>query len=742
MSRLDPPARQGKPAPVEYLAMRKAAESPRPRLTLALVFVLSSIGLVVALFSLFYVIFATSESSVLRFARDLRDETGLRLEGRVESFLDQAGRVVEQFHRGVMARTIDPQAEDLAEAERGLFSLLLANDDLGEVALTRRDGQLAVFRVSTPAGPEIITRHIYPDGQVFKSRLRNRVPGGRFDDMPWREEQGRIWKPPSDDPTFTNPAEGHPGKTIWSDLHASQIDDGRADGQRRVVVSALHGLVDENGRSDTVIRVGLLAEHLDEEVLRTAGGSMTDDHRSVFICDSIGLLITRPAVDASMTRFRGDGIEDENGDYLRFRSRRSPKQVVRVLTLVKEAGVRGSIERRGDFDLDGERYLYNLRNLDAGQDWVVGIVAPESFYLGDLDEKKNRLWGFTLGLVLAILAGGLLTLWLIRRSLATVIKTTRRMEDFCFDPDSTSSMLRETSEVLRNLEAAKTTVRSMAKYVPLTLVRKLYADREEPSLGGSPLEVTLMFTDIAGFTTIAEQTTCDELAVILGHYFGTMAAEIHAESGTIDKYIGDAVMAFWNAPLPIEDHPLHACRAALRCVAAIERLESGPSWDGRPRLFTRFGLHTAEVLVGNFGAPDRMNFTALGDGVNVAARLEGINKLYGTQVIVSETVAESVRGKIELRRLDLVAVKGKSTALEIYELLGESGAVAEEIGERARHYERAFAAYLEAEFESCIELLNDVVDDPPSLVLAARCRELIDQPPGSDWNGVFVAKSK
>jgi adenylate cyclase len=317
-----------------------------------------------------------------------------------------------------------------------------------------------------------------------------------------------------------------------------------------------------------------------------------------------------------------------------------------------------------------------------------------------------------------------------------------RMRRFDFAPVAQRSFIKDIDEVMHGLERAKTVVRAMGKFVPIDLVRRLYESNEEPELGGEMLDVALMFTDIEGFTTLAEKLPPDELAKRLGDYLSAMTTAIEATGGTIDKYIGDAVMAIWNAPTRVPDYGAHACRAVLACMKATDALYASKAWEGLPPLTTRYGLHAARVLVGNFGAPTRLTYTALGDGVNLAARLEPLCKQYGVVTLVSEAIVASAKEQFVFRRIDRVAVKGKTEGIDVYELLGAKGDHIDALA-RARRYEEAFDAYLARDFDRAIALVEpDAKDDRPSAVLAERCRKLAAQPPPASWKGVHVASSK
>jgi adenylate cyclase len=285
-------------------------------------------------------------------------------------------------------------------------------------------------------------------------------------------------------------------------------------------------------------------------------------------------------------------------------------------------------------------------------------------------------------------------------------------------------------------------MRIWGKYAPVDLVRRLYREKSEPVLGGELMEISIMFSDIKGFTTLSEQLEPNRLADILGLYLDTLSHIIQRDTrGTIDKYIGDAIMTIWNAPEPVPDHPQMACLAALRCRDAARSLALTREWREFPAFETRFGLHCAKALVGHFGARDRMSYTAIGDAINLASRLEGLNKRYGTSIIVSDAIVDRAKDSFDFRLLDVVAVKGKSDPITIYELLGTKGAL-----ERCRQvisaYETAFSAYAAGNFERALAVLQENASDPPSTVLIERCKAFLQEPPPTDWHGIYVSASK
>jgi adenylate cyclase len=421
-----------------------------------------------------------------------------------------------------------------------------------------------------------------------------------------------------------------------------------------------------------------------------------------------------------------------------------PEEIARAL---RDDGLR----RLGPEHLDesarllvGNRpYLVSFRALTGTQDWRVVVVVAEDELPGVTEQQRLRvrLLAFVAALSTVILVGGALTLHTVGRGLHQISLSSSRMREFDFTPASPGATFKDMEDVMGSLELAKTAMRAMSKYVPVDLVRLLYRTGQEPRLGGELMPVSLLFSDIKGFTTLAERLPPNELARVLGRYFEVMSAAVQGCGGTIDKYIGDAIMAVWNVPTPTAEHPRRACEAALAAQAAGEALFASAEWQGRAPLVTRFGLHTAEVLVGHFGAPDRLSYTCLGDGVNLAARLEGLNKQYGTTLLASDAVRQAAGPAFAFRFLDVVAVSGKGEAVRVHELLGPASLRGARV-DTARRYEEALARYLLRDFRAALRMFEALARDPPSEVLAARCRQFLAAPPPDDWNGTYVATSK
>lgn len=281
---------------------------------------------------------------------------------------------------------------------------------------------------------------------------------------------------------------------------------------------------------------------------------------------------------------------------------------------------------------------------------------------------------------------------------------------------------------------------TFALYVPEGVVSELVAHPEKISLGGEQRELTLLFSDLAGFTSVSEALTPPEVAGLLNEYFKDMSEVIFKHRGTIDKFIGDAIMAFWNAPVDDPDHAAHGLLAARDMLAALDAVNARLQARGLPPVDMRIGIHTGPAVVGNLGSPARLSYTAIGDSVNLASRLEGVNKYYGTRLLVSgDTVAKlgAHAAAIDLRPADCVRVKGKSEAVDLYTLC-----LRPELIERQT---AAYAAYQHGDWAEAMQqfqsLLDDDADDKLTQTYIDRLTHFIDQPP-ANWDGITTMDAK
>jgi adenylate cyclase len=401
------------------------------------------------------------------------------------------------------------------------------------------------------------------------------------------------------------------------------------------------------------------------------------------------------------------------------------------------------------FEADGQRYLGINRQLDeqGAPPWVIWVVLPEQQVLGRVERGIRVTTAVGLGvLALAVLI-----------SLAVAAQVARPLERLAEDAKAVGqlrfaahpvahSIIREVDHLAVAMEDMKGGLRSFQKFIPADVARAFVSSRQEASFGGERRRVTILFSDIEGFTSLSEELSPEELVDRLHEYLNVVSQGIVVGGGTVDKYIGDAVMAFWGAPAANPQHAAMGCTAALSCQAALRGLASQWQAAGKAPFHTRIGVHTGDVVVGNIGSDARLNYTIIGDAVNLASRLEGLNKYYGTRILISEPTFEEARSVIVARPVDYVSVKGKRIPVVIYEPLdlraaGNTGAeaLAELFGQALQHYRQQ-------DWSAAIKLLAEVVrvrpDDPPAHLLLSRCRAYQATPPAPDWDGVYHQAAK
>ena len=395
----------------------------------------------------------------------------------------------------------------------------------------------------------------------------------------------------------------------------------------------------------------------------------------------------------------------------------------------------------------GRTYIASIRSMGPGfrQGVHVAVIAPLDEFFGDIEALRLRMLLYAAGLTLLTLPFAVLLGRRIARQLGALAEEAGRIRRL--DLESTpplSSRIAEIDQLAGAIERAKLVVRDFARFVPRRLVERLMSSGTSLALGGERRELTILFTDVVGFTSLAERADPATLMRQASRYLGTLSDVIAAHSGTIDKYIGDSIMAFWNAPSPDPDHVAHACRAILDCRRASRQLDEAFAVEGWPPMRTRYGLHVGEVIVGNVGSPDRMNYTAVGAAVNLASRLEGLNTRYGTDVLVSEAVAARCGGRFAFRRIDRVQPKGLTRPLMVFTLVGVKLDPAE--AERLALWADILDAYDRRDWSGAMRGLAAYraadPDDSVAAIYLERCRRFLEAPPPENWDAVAVYDEK
>lgn len=380
----------------------------------------------------------------------------------------------------------------------------------------------------------------------------------------------------------------------------------------------------------------------------------------------------------------------------------------------------------------------------GGNQWSLVNITPDSEFLDVIFQLQFNT--FVKCLFMVTLAA--IIMFVFARSISGKISklsiNARKIENFELDKiESVHSKVVEIQQLSHSMDAMNRSMDSFSKYVPKDLVLKLMRENTNIDLGGELREISLFFSDIEGFTTISEKVKPKELLEQVTDYFTVLTDIMTKQQGTIDKFIGDAIMAFWGAPDAMVNHPQRACHTALQIQRILHMKNSDWINLGLYPFVTRIGIHTATVLVGNIGSKTRLNYTAIGDDVNLCARLEGLNKYYKTNIMISGDTYAKISGDFFARPLGKVAVKGKKTNVPIYELMGAFKHIDTALllsPQAVRDYEKYLVAYDYIEqkrFSSALEILEDIqIKDGPVTMMMDVCIKYQKTPPKDDWEGL------
>ncbi len=385
---------------------------------------------------------------------------------------------------------------------------------------------------------------------------------------------------------------------------------------------------------------------------------------------------------------------------------------------------------------------------DGSLEGVLGVDMIASDIIAQERQLLLVMGLITLGVSLLGIAGGARLSRRIVEPLSTLADDMGQIRNLQLNETrlGTSNIV-EVQTMETALSNMKKGLRSFKRYVPSDVVAQLMNRETEARLGTEIHSITSFFSDLENFTTVSEKLGPDLVTKLLGPYLQMLTEHLQSRGATVDKFIGDAVVAFWGAPHPVPDHPFIACTAALDANEMLSMLNKSWSELDIPPLSTRIGMNTGDALVGNIGFEERLSYTALGDTMNLAARLESLNKLYGTRILVGESTFRAVTPRIAGRFVDKVAVKGKTVGTELYEIFRET--------DLPREWDRFLSAYTPAlefyragDFAKAVtgfeRALSILPGDGPVKVLLGRSRRYLANPPEplSGWSGVTVLQDK
>jgi len=400
-------------------------------------------------------------------------------------------------------------------------------------------------------------------------------------------------------------------------------------------------------------------------------------------------------------------------------------------------------------DTNSETWVYSWSDIKPGQkpDWVVGVcVKRKAMSAGGIIMGRMVFMSLIVMIMIMIPIGiknGKSIGEPLEKMAADVVKIGKGDISFSTSPKSN---YREIIQLTEGIEKMKSGLLSFRKYIPYKVVNQVLASRKTAEPFAEKKELTIFFSDLENFTTISESLEPDKLVKLIGDHLAMCTNIIQSLDGTVDKYIGDSVMAFWNAPEDCENHELKACQAALACQEEMVLFNERNRAEGLPLLKMRIGIGTGTVFVGNIGSEDRLNYTAVGDTVNLASRLEGTNKTYKTWILISDKTQVGTREQILTRPVDKVAVKGKANAILIHEVLGKKENETPELRKIIDLTVLGFEHYLAMRFQQAIDCFTQIVGfnkgDHLALFYIERCKGFLVFPPPSDWDGTYISHSK
>jgi adenylate cyclase len=402
-------------------------------------------------------------------------------------------------------------------------------------------------------------------------------------------------------------------------------------------------------------------------------------------------------------------------------------------------------------------------------DWYIFLSEKEEVFYQDANNIKKQV-AYTIGITL-VFAIGLILLFIKKvtdplRNMVSTMKDIITSSDLSkrarieYD-DEVGYLATWFNRMVEDLEMAYNQIKQYAyksvlaknseekirhifqKYVPTEIIDEVLKTKGQNLLVGKKLTTTILFSDIRSFTTISERLSAEELVTSLNTYFNIMVSIIIQHKGIIDKFIGDAIMSIFGAPVLHEDDPLQAVLTGLEMLDSLNGFNKKQVKMGRPIFRIGIGLNTGEVVVGNIGSTQKLDYTCIGDAVNLASRLEGLTKMYGVPIIISEFTYNATHNGIYAREIDSVRVKGKLKPVKIYEPYKD---VAPKTEEAYKIFSEGIRLYRSRNFQDALRLFNQsnqiLGGDMPSSLYEDRCNELIQNPPGDDWDGVFTAKTK
>ncbi len=566
-------------------------------------------------------------------------------------------------------------------------------DERGNFMMAKKltDGTVAIKIIDrTTKPPKLIWEYLDNDNNLIK-----------------RDLKGEIDFDPRTRPWYIGAKKSE--TTYWTNVYTFETD-------RCLGITASHPITDENNIVQGVISLDIRLDKISDFLNKL----LSESTGIVFIINNKNEIISCPNI-SSLTK--------------KYNAQHRLLHIDELENMLPETcltSIKKGLEKFTFMD-KGIKYNASLTSFPKkfGNDWRVGTIMKYDAFIAPIKTTRNVIISF----IIFVLIGSTFILSFLSNSISKPIsliaEETHKIKNLCIDDDfDIKSNITEIQKMKDALFSLKTSLKSFSKYVPADLVRQLIKSGKNVCIGGKKQELTIFFSDIENFTSISEHLAPEELMQQVSEYFGALTKIIMDNKGTIDKYIGDSIMAFWGAPTPDSDHVINACKATLLCHKMVKELNEKWSKQDKPILKTRFGIHTDKIIVGNIGSENRMNYSLLGDGVNIASRLEEINKVFGSNIITSNL---EISDKFLVRPLGKILLKGKDKEIMINELIADlNEQIPQEVTDMCKNFSTAIDEYLNNNWEKAIIIFKKIKkqfpSDKPTDFYIKNCQRNIKNP--------------
>jgi adenylate cyclase len=512
------------------------------------------------------------------------------------------------------------------------------------------------------------------------------------------------------------------------------------------------GLGDDKGELFAVLSMGISTEWISDYLNET----MQEIHKrgiSGFIFERLP-----DSTKIILAHSRKENVfpKDSDGDTIYYalpkdmKDRAIEKMILSVPDSVLDGlELHGDFEKLFHFDVDGSDYVGIIKTVLAGTspDWYVCLYVPQNVLF------SNAYWHFYLaiGILASVMVISVVISLVLARSASRPIESLVQLAqkigklDFTHKVRADSKII-EIKNLAHSMNLMQIGLQAFTQYLPKDVLKSLFDAGTGAIPGGKEKDVSIMFADIANFTHYSENLSPNDLVLQLNEYLGCFSSVIIRNGGTVDKYIGDAVMAYWNAPRDCDDYAFKACKTAIQGLHNLSFLQKEWARLNKPLFKARVGINTGNVVIGNIGTEEHLSYTVIGDNVNLASRLEGLNKVYDTTIMISDATLKACDDRLVTRPIDLVGVKGKDKKIMVHELMGLTNETSSKIVNFCSDFKIAFSAYVKKDWPIGLSLFQKLASENPDdklcQIYVDRCRIYQQNPPDASWDGGYQFHEK